>query len=124
MTDLSQIIGMLQAQRRALLEQLGAIDRAIAALDSPAASAGDAAAAPGAEGNLTTGAVLPQRVTSRRTLSDEHKQAIAVGKRKARNAKEAAKGLAREAPDDSFVPAIRGRGDHQPPRLVKGPARP
>ena len=32
-----------------------------------------------------------------------------------------AKGLVREMPDDSFVPAIRTRGESQAPRLVKRP---
>ena len=66
-------------------------------------------------------AVLPRRVTPRRVLSDAHKHALIVGKRKAREATDAAKGLAREMPGDSFVPAIGTRGDRQPPRLVKRP---
>ncbi len=67
--------------------------------------------------------VILNRIKSRRVLSDSHKEALVIGKRKARHAKEAAKGLARELPADSFVPAIGRRGDHQPPRLVKGPMK-
>lgn len=59
----------------------------------------------------------------RRVLSDSHKQALIVATRKAREAKDAAKGLAREMPADSFVPAIGTRGDRQPPRLVKRPIK-
>ena len=67
----------------------------------------------------TASTILRRRVKPRRVLSDAHKQALIIGQRKAREAKDAAKGLARELPGDSFVPAIGTRGDGQPPRLVK-----
>jgi hypothetical protein len=56
-------------------------------------------------------------------LSDSHKQALIAGKRKAREAHDVAKGLAREMPDDAFVPAIGTRGDGQVPRLIKTPGK-
>ena len=101
-------VALLEEQRQALLEQLDAIDKAIAALTS-------------APDEHAAGAVLPRRVAPRRVLSDSHKQALVVAKRNARHAHEAAKGLAREMPVDSFVPAIGRRGERQAPRLVKRP---
>ena len=122
MAELNQIVSMLQEQRRELLCQLQAVDQAIAALGSAGADVTETApVAPFAAGDHAASAVLPRRVMSRRVLTDVHKQALVVGRRKARNAREVAKGLAREMPDDAFVPAIRGRSDRQLPRLVKGP---
>ncbi len=68
-------------------------------------------------------AVVPTRVAPRRVQTDSHKHAVSMGKRNARHAKDAAKGLARELPGDSFVPAIGTREDRQLPRLVKQPPR-
>jgi hypothetical protein len=65
--------------------------------------------------------VLPTQIKSRRRQSDSHKHAVAVGKRRARNARDVAKGLRREAHDDDFVPATGRRRDHEAPRLVKRP---
>ena len=63
---------------------------------------------------------MPRQVKAKRVLTDSHRQALIVGKRKARQAQDVAKGLAREMPDDDFVPAIGTRADdHEPPRLVK-----
>jgi hypothetical protein len=120
LATLKQIVRMLEAQRRALLEQLDAIDRAIAALGSTGPEAVDARpAAPDVPAEHTAGTVLPTQVKARRVLSDSHKQALVTGRRKAHEAKNVASGLAREMPDDGFVPAIGRRGDRQPPRLVK-----
>jgi hypothetical protein len=122
MATLKRIVDMLEAQRRELQDQLDAVGKAIAALNAagrPAAEATPAEPDPPADGPAS--AVLPRRVTPRRMLSDSHKQALVVAKRKAREAHDAAKGLAREMPDDSFVPAIGRRGDRQAPRLVKQP---
>ena len=127
MVTLHRIIGMLEAQRRELLDQLGAIDRALAALHSAGVAVEDPRPAdpevPPDEvpADKTMSTVVPRRVKPRRVLSDSHKQALIVSTRKAREARDAAKGLAREMPGDSFVPAIGTRGDRQPPRLVKRP---
>lgn len=122
MADMNHIRSLLEEKRQELADQLDAIDRAIAALGSAAAPVADTGpeeldvpAVPPAN------AVIPRAVKSRRVLSDAHKKAISAGKRKARAAKDAAKGLAREMPDDSFVPAIKTRGKSQAPRLVKRP---
>jgi len=123
MVRLNRIIKMLDEQRRDLLDQLDAVDRAIQALNS-AGIAGDAAPAePDVPADTAASAVVARRVKPRRVLTDSHKQALVHGKRKARESRDAAKGLAREMPGDSFVPAIGTRGERQPPRLVKGPVK-
>ena len=68
-----------------------------------------------------THTAVPVRVKPRRVLSESHKQKLSAGRRRAREVKDAASGLAREMPGDSFVPAIGKRGDRQPPRLIKRP---
>ena len=115
MIRLDRIRRDLEEQRRELLDQLAAVDTAIAALTS----------APGFDATVeqADGVVLPRRVKAKRVLSDSHKQALVVSKRRAREIQEAAKGLAREKHPDSFVPAIGTRGDRQAPRLVKRPGR-
>ena len=124
MVNLNPIVRQLNEQRRELLEQLAAVDAAIAALAhlSTAVPAGPPAE-PDAPVELAAGETVPTRVKAKRTLSDSHKHALVMSKRRARGAKEAAKGLARDLHDDSFVPGIGKRGDRQPPRLVKRPAR-
>lgn len=111
MPNLDRIRRDLQEQRRELLHQLAAVDAAIAAL----ANAAPAESAPGA--------IVPRRVKPKRELTDSHKQKLVASSRRAREVMEAAKGLAREKHDDSFVPAIGKRGDRQPPRLVKRPVK-
>ena len=124
MATLKQIVRMLEGQRRELLDQLDGIDRAIAALGGAGTEAEEARpAASDVLAEDTAGTVLPRHVKARRVLSDAHKEALIAGKRKAREAHDVAKGLAREMPDDSFVPAIGTRGDRQTPRLIKGPVK-
>jgi hypothetical protein len=133
---LNQILSLLTAQRRALLDQLEAIDEAIAAVHRAEAvaappagvhfepqTAASPAAGPAVDSSLDPVAadVIARRVTPRRALSDEHKQALAAGARKAREAREVAKGAAREALGDAFVPAVGTRSVAQAPRLVKKP---
>ncbi len=124
MVEVNRILSMLEERRRELLDQLDAIDRAIAALNSAGTPVAETRPAePDVPAEHTASAVLPRRVKPSRVLSDSHKEAVTVGRRRARAAKDAAKGLAREMPDDSFMPAIRTRGDSQPPRLVKRPIK-
>ena len=132
MPTLNRIVVMLVEERRQLLDQLAAVDKAIAALNSAehVARVDDVAAAGTAPvmapvvdpvvAPLIT-PLIPTRVKSKRVLTDEHKEALYVGRRKARTAREAAKGLAREMPDDGFVPAIGTRKDSHMPRLVRHP---
>ena len=121
MVEVNRIRRLLGEKRRELVEQLDAIDKAIAALGSADATAAEI---PPAEPEISAEpAPGPQSLKPRRVLSDAHKAAVSAGKRRARAARDAAKGLAREMPDDSFVPAIRTRGGSQPPRLVKRPIK-
>jgi hypothetical protein len=110
MATLDRIRRDLEEQRRGLLAQLAAVESAIAAL---------AAVEP--QPQPQPGVVVPTRVKPKRELTDAHKQKLVASSRRAREAKDAAKGLARERHDDSFVPAIGKPGDRQPPRLVKRP---
>ena len=123
---MNQIRSTLEEKRRELADQLSAVDRAIAALSSAKTPVTETRPAePDVESDVraevAVSAALPRPVEPRRVLSDAHKEAISAGKRRARAAKDVAKGLAREVPDDSFVPAIRTRSNSQSPRLVKRP---
>jgi len=125
LATLKQILGMLEEQRRELLDQLDGIDRAIAALGGTVIEAAEPGpAASGVSVEDTAGTVQPTHVKARRVLTDAHKQALVAGKRRVRVAQEVAKGIAREMPGDAFVPAIGTRGDRQPPpRLIKTPVK-
>jgi hypothetical protein len=124
MATLNQTIRRLEEQRRELLDQLESIDRSIAALNGVGMTIEETRPSePDVPAEHTASTVLPRRVRPKRVLSDSHKQAVIVGRRNARAAKEAAKGLAREPLDDSFVPAIGRQGLRQPPRLVKRPIK-
>jgi hypothetical protein len=124
MVTLNRITTMLDEQHRELLGRLDAIEKAIAALNGAGIAVAETRPAePDVPAEQAASVVVPRRVRPKRVLSDSHKQALVLSNRKARNAKEAAKGLAREMPGDSFVPAIAKRGDRQPPRLVKRPVK-
>ena len=122
MVEENQKHSMLEEKRQELVDQLDAVDREIAALNSARTPVTETRPAePDVRAELAVSAVLSRRVEPRRVLSDAHKEAISAGKRRARAARDVAKGLARHVPDDSFVPAIRTRGSSQSPRLVKRP---
>ena len=123
MVDLDRTVRILHAKRQELLAELKAVDRAIAALEGAQAAEVNHKKD---EGHQTTAAlaspgppIVPTIVKPKRVLTDSHKQALLEGRRKAREAKDAAAGLAREMPDASFVPALAPQGGSQPPRLVK-----
>ena len=119
MAELTHIVRMLEGQRRELVDQLAAVDKAIAALKGTTAAGDDARPAQTDIPEDSPATKLPRRIKQKRVLSDAHKQAMIAGRRKAREAHDVAKGLAREMPDEGFVPAIGVRGDHQVPRLIK-----
>lgn len=123
MVNLTGIVSTLRATRQELLQQLDAVEKAIAALErAPVMTAepsGTDDAAPAGVVPTADRPVVPTILKPKRVLDESHRQAMIKGRRKARNAKEAAKGLAREMPDESFVPALSARGERQPPRLVK-----
>jgi hypothetical protein len=124
MAEFKQIVQMLEGQRRELVDQLAAVDKAIAALNGTAAAGGDARPAqPHIPTEDPPATPLARRVKEKRVLSDAHRQAMLAGRRKTREAHDVAKGLAREMPDEGFVPAIGVRGDRQVPRLIKKPIK-
>lgn len=117
MGDLKGIVSALQATRRELAKQLEAIDKAIAALASGRST--EAAEATDLAQSEARGPLVPTRLKPKRVLGEAHKEALAKGRRKAREARDAAAGRAREMPDESFVPALAPGGGSQPPRLIK-----
>jgi hypothetical protein len=122
MVETNHMRSMLVEKRRELADQLDAIDRAIVALNSATIPVAETRPVePDVVAEHTASAVLPRAVKGRRVLSDAHREAVSAGKRRARAARDAAKGLVREMPDESFVPAIKTRGGSQEPRLVKRP---
>jgi hypothetical protein len=120
MVDLNDAVSLLRAKREELLDQLEAVDTALAALRGVGV-----AVTPTPEGNPQAATqeaadtVLPTRLKAPRTLSDAHKHALTEGRRKARHAKDAAAGLARELPERSPGLAPVSSGDGRRPRLVK-----
>jgi hypothetical protein len=117
--DLNDTASLLRAKREALLDQLDAVDRALAAVTAAGIIVANAkelhTATPGAEASSP---VVPTRVKPRRVLSDEHRHALTEGRRKARHARDAAAGRAREAPDPA--PGLApGSTATDLPRLVK-----
>ena len=100
MVDLDRTIRALHARRDELLNQLHAVEKALAT----------------AEGAKTS--VVPTRVKPPRVLSEEHRQALIEGGRKARHSREAPAGRAREMldPRPGLAPASHTTGL---PRLVK-----
>ena len=118
MPKLDRIVTLLHSQRAELLKELDAVDKALAALEGAGVIGSPAPASEEAAPEAAS-AVVPRRVKSKRMLSDSHKEALASGRRKAREAKDVAKGIAREVPDESFVPAIGTHDRTHPPRLVK-----
>jgi hypothetical protein len=108
MADFKDTIRILEEQRRELLEQAAAIDRAIGALkglDRVGVGRSVAPAAPPPQG--------PRAVASspRRRLSQEHKRKIAEGRRRALAARTA-------APEAPATPATADWGSEEP----SGPA--
>jgi hypothetical protein len=123
MVNLKDTVAILQAQRRELIEQLEAVDRAIAALNS-AAGAETGEGRPAETVKESPRDLVATTVKARRVMSDAHKQAIVAGRRKSREAKEVAAGRAREMPEEGFVPAIAAGSGTRAPRLVKRPKEP
>jgi hypothetical protein len=117
--DIDGAASLLRAKRKALLEQLDAVDRALAALTAAGIIVANAqelhTAKPAEE---ATSPVVPTRVKPRRVLSDEHRHALTEGRRKARHAKDAAAGRARETPDPAPGLAPTSTATDLP-RLVK-----
>ena len=118
--DLNDALGLLRGKRKELLDQLHAVDKALAALGGLSV---DVVATPerNAQEPATKAAsgVLPTRLKPRRALSDEHKHALNEGRRKARHSQDAAAGRARELPESVPGLAPTSNADGRRPRLVK-----
>jgi hypothetical protein len=120
MVDLNDAVGLLRAKRKELIDQLDAVDKALSALSGAAGTVTRAPEEnPPEASERTPNTVLPTRLNSPRTLSDEHKHALKEGRRKARHSKDAAAGLAREMTHPSLGLASGSHPRSQPPRLVK-----
>ena len=113
--DIEGTAGLLRAKREALLDQLNAVDRALAELSAAGILVANAPQLLAAEPTIqTTSPIVPTRVTPRRVLSDEHRHALTEGRRKARHSKDVDAGRAREMVNPA-PPSTAARL----PRLIK-----
>ena len=112
MLDLEKSINALLAEREHLLNQIGAIDQALAALRGTTVRA----ARPAEIAQVAAAVPAVTRVAPKRVLSEEHKRKLAEGRRRIRQAKAVAKGTAREQLEG--LPALGGPTS-EAPRLVK-----
>ena len=121
MANLNDAVGLLRAKRKELLDQLDAVDKALAALNGLGVALTVTPEGPPQEEapEPVTNGVLPTRLTPARVLSDEHKHAMNEGRRKALHSKEVAAGRARELPDPLPRPAPTASAASRRPRLVK-----
>ena len=93
--DLESSVRTLQARRTELMNQVDAIDTALAALAAAGITAVNAPE-PQPEADDVTSPLVPTRVKARRVLSDEHRQALLDGRRMARHRRAVDEGRARE----------------------------
>jgi hypothetical protein len=112
--DLDSSLRMLHAKRTELLNQVDAIDTALAALATAGITVVNAPGPPEAADEVTS-PVVPTRIKARRVLSDEHRQALLDGRRMARRKQAVDEGRARELLAPSPAPS-QAAGL---PRLVK-----
>jgi hypothetical protein len=122
MVDLEKSILLLLAKRERLVDQIDAIDRAVAALRGNERQGSGVPEADAKSVAIQLSDVVVHKVRPKRRLSDEHKQKLIEGRRKARQAKAVAAGDAREALSDAFRPALATPLD-KAPRLVKKTGR-
>ena len=113
--DLDSSLRALHAKRTELLNQVDAIDTALAALATAGITVVSAPEPlPEAPDDITT-PVVATRIKARRVLSDEHRQALLDGRRMARHKRAVDEGGARELLAPSPAPSEAARL----PRLVK-----
>ena len=93
--DLDSSLRALRAKRTELLNQVDAIDTALAALATAGITVVNAPE-PARKGDDVTSPVVPTRIKARRVLSDEHRQALLDGRRMARHRRAVDEGRARE----------------------------
>ena len=97
--DLETSLRTLHAKRTELLNQVDAIDTALAALAALASAGITAVNAPAPQPEAAddvTSPLVPTRFKARRVLSDEHRQALLDGRRMARHRRAVDEGRARE----------------------------
>ena len=112
--DLDRSLRTLNAKRAELLNQVDAIDTALAALAAAGITVVNARE-PAEAADDVTSPVVPTRIKARRVLSDEHRQALIDGRRMARHRRAVDEGRARELLAPSPAPAEAAGL----PRLVK-----
>ncbi len=113
--DLDSSLAALRAKRTELLNQVDAIEIALAALAAAGITAASAPEPQAEAAGEVTSPPLPTRVKARRVLSDEHRHALLDGRRMARHRRAVAEGRARELLDPRPSPSEAAGL----PRLVK-----
>jgi len=113
--DVESSLRTLHAKRAELLNQVDAIDTALAALASAGITVVNAPEPQPEAADDVTSPVAPIRVKARRVLSDEHRQALLDGRRMARHRRAVDQGRARELLAPSRAPSEAAGL----PRLVK-----
>jgi len=113
--DLDSSLRALHAKRTELLNQVDAIDTALAALATAGITVVNAPEPQPEAADDVTSPVAPIRVKARRVLSDEHRQALLDGRRMARHRRAVDEGRARELLAPSLAPSKAA----DLPRLVK-----
>src|SRR5581483_3509300 len=79
--DLDSSLKALRAKRAELLNQVAAIDTALAALAAAGITAVSAPESQLEAPDVATSPVVPTRIKARRVLSDEHRHALLDGRR-------------------------------------------
>jgi len=123
MVHLERSIQLLLATRGDLLDQIDAIDRAVAALRGDTTLPTAIQEERSGVAAVSAAEVVVQKVRPRRVLTDEHKQKLADGRRRARDAKGVVSGEVRESVSDTFVPALAAPVDETPRLVKRTPAR-
>jgi hypothetical protein len=113
--DLDSSLRMLHAKRTELLNQVDAIDSALAALATAGITVVNTPEPEPEAADEVTSPVVATRIKARRVLSDEHRQALLDGRRMARRKRAVDEGRARELLAPSPAP-LQAAGL---PRLVK-----
>ena len=113
--DVESSLRTLHAKRAELLNQVDAIDTALAALASAGITVVNAPEPHPEAADDVTSPVVPTRVKARRVLSDDHRQALLDGRRMARHRRAVDQGRARELLAPSRAPSEAAGL----PRLVK-----
>ena len=113
--DLESSLRTLHAKRTELLNQVDAIDTALAALATAGITVVNAPEPQAEAADDVTSPVVPTRIKARRVLSDEHRQALLDGRRMARHRRAVDEGRARELLAPSPAPSEAA----ELPRLVK-----